>query len=92
MRINKMRRCKEIINDPEVPDYIKFKAEVLLLFEKYDPFNPETTITPEQFFGTLWFEMMNMHHMMSLALDHFNDVMPPFYKLPEKDAKYWERP
>lgn len=87
-----MKRFEEIIDNPEVPDYMKFKAEVLLLFDRYDPFNPETTITPEQFFGTLWFEMMNMHHHMSLAFDNFNDSMPPFCKLPKEDTEYWEKP
>ncbi len=79
----------KLIDNPDAPDYMKFKAEILLLFDKYDPHNPDTTITPEQFYGTVMLEMMNINHYFNSVLFNSDMKRPPFVKLPKKDDGVW---
>jgi len=81
---------ENVIDDPDSPDYMKFKAEILLLFDRYDPHNPKTTITPEQFIGTVMLEIMNMNFMFNSVLFDGKIRRPPFIKIPEKDDQYME--
>ena len=73
-------------------DYMKFKVEVLLLFDRYDPFDPNTSITPEQFFSTIWLETKNLHHHMLMTFEQMDGKIPPFCKLPKDDDDFWVKP
>lgn len=86
-----MRYFEELINNPKAPGYMKFKAEILLLFDRYDPHKPESTITPEQFYGTLMLELMNLNFYFNSVLFDGDIKRPPFTKTPKKDEKYMRR-
>ena len=83
-----VKTFKKVIDNPDAPDYMKFKAEIFLLFDRYDPFNPETTITPEQFFGTVDFELRCMHYHFMAAMHNCGEDIPPFVKLEQKDEEF----
>lgn len=60
---------EDVIDNQTAPELLKFKAELLLLFDRYDPHRPESQISPEEFYGTLFSEMLDMSFRFNSAVD-----------------------
>lgn len=69
---------ENIVNNPDAPDNIKFHAEILLLFDKYDPVNPEVDMNIEEFLGILDKEKSALFFQYMMALDNYNNI--PFWE------------
>lgn len=75
------RELEELADDERVPSHCRFRASVLLLFDRYDPFNPANDLTPDAFFGILQREIRVMQEQyveaafdMQAALGRGKDI------------------
>jgi hypothetical protein len=73
------KALNDVINNPEKPGKSKFRAELLLLFDKYDSINPDTDINIIDFLGIIEHEKDALFHAYMMARDEYHS-MP-----------YWER-
>lgn len=62
------KRYEEYVNNPDASDRVRFHAELFLLFDKYDPVNPDVDLDVETFIGILEKEKdaLFFHYMMAM--------------------------
>lgn len=72
------KQLEKMINNPEASDRIKFNAEILLLFDKYDPVNPDVSMDIEEFLGVLDKEKNALFFHYLMSVDQHDDI--PFWE------------
>jgi len=65
--------------NPDAADRVKFHAELLLLFDKYDPINPDVSMDLEEFLGIIDKEKSALLHHYLVTVDEMGRI-PPWEK------------
>ena len=71
MDIESRVHLEDIANNPDAPDKARFHAELLLLFDKYDPVNPSINLDMEEFIGILEKEKDALFFQYMMTLDRY---------------------